>query len=755
MKYSTKLILSILILMLSVSVTIYSFLNITNGFSYIIYMIASVLSAFANTFICLIPLCSRNISINSSQFDPNFYNYDKKSFVDRKEIYNEIINQIKALDITKEKTMWIRLFGINGIGKKTLVSKIFQKYKYPKNKFYFLNNENGTGIINQLSVKYPLKNESYNESIYLHKLSRSKRTFIVISSDYSNINNHITAMMSAWNENVTNKNKLIFITLDSNSTISNLKNQSYIFEYELKKLGNEDALKFIKKLVKNKVSVNKTDIIKISDGLPATIKFICEQYNNQRNIIETTNWLEEYLKLYDDIKLCFLEFCILTLTVGRFAEVSAKKITDEDNINYFISKKILIKSKDGEYYVPVWLINAIIISNQYNKELLLAVKNLSDTLDLDKNKIKKMNILVNKDMKELAEYLKDLEQKESYTDIKEIYDKLLIKYNYEDCLQKEILMIFMKTLLKLGEYGLFGSLYPEYSIPITMNISYIDFRINILIADYYHLTSQYDKSNTIFQALLFNTELGKKHTCELNFYLAHNYRHQGKLDKAKVLFNEILTINDINNDYYVRSVTSIVSIDYFEDVNFIAKDGINRLIPLLKNETVQYNVYRHIANIYKRNYNTLDEAIKLLEEKINILEKKQLRILQDYYFELAECYRLKCKTNNAYYNLSLTYYNKALLFAELNHDINLKINTQIGKYLLRYLKDHRAENLRKDLEDLIKEAEMSDIIHYCILTILAILNKTDISKQLKSRNFYHYLKVLRSGNVNSIYITVM
>ena len=96
------------------------------------------------------------------------------------------------------------------------------------------------------------------------------------------------------------------------------------------------------------------------------------------------------MKLYDDIKLCFLEFCLLTLTVGRINEASAKKITDEDNINYFISKKILIKSRDCEYYVPVWLINAIIISNHYNKELLLAIKNLSDILDLYKNKIKKI-----------------------------------------------------------------------------------------------------------------------------------------------------------------------------------------------------------------------------------------------------------------------------------------------------------------------------------------------------------------------------
>ena len=71
--------------------------------------------------------------------------------------------------------MWIRLFGEDGIGKKALVSKLFRKYKYPLNKFYFLGSEDKIKIIDQINNKYPLKNEIYNEKIYLHKLAKSKR----------------------------------------------------------------------------------------------------------------------------------------------------------------------------------------------------------------------------------------------------------------------------------------------------------------------------------------------------------------------------------------------------------------------------------------------------------------------------------------------------------------------------------------------------------------------------------------------------
>lgn len=751
MNYIVKLVLSIFGMIIFILAAILSTLNMDT----IVLAIISGLAAFVDAFVFMIPFIFRVVSIDSSQIDPNVYNYDNKSFVDRKEIYREITNQIDTLKITKEAVMWIRLFGEDGIGKKALVSKLFQKYKYPLNKFYFLGSEDKIKIIDQINNKYPLKNEIYNEKIYLHKLAKSKRTFVVIEANYVNIDLQITEMLSDWNNEIHNKHKLIFITLDSNSSISNLKNQSYIFEYELKRLGNIDSIKFINKLLKRNSDINPNDIFKISNGLPATIKFICEQYNKTKNIIEQTNWLEQYLKLNDEIKCDFLKLCLLTLMDGKIKKKVVKSILNNYNISFLIAQKILVVTNDKKYYVPAWLINTLLISDNYKSDLLHQMELISRKIQLNPNKARKIDVLICKDSKKLLIYMRDLEKQKSYIQIKELYNKFLMEFDYKNVIDREIIIIFMKSLLELGEYGLFYSLYQKYNVPITENMSYEDFQVNLLIADYYHLTSQYDNSNLIFETLLINTDWGQKNIHELKFYLAHNLRHQGELEKAKFIFNELLTINDISNKYYVRAVTSIVSIDIFENNNFDPEEALHKLEPLIANETVKYNVYRHIANIYKRQSSTLDQAIKFLKEKINDLEISQLRILQDYYFELAECYRIKCKNNKAYYNFALTYYNKALLFAELNHDINLKINVQIGKALLNYLNDRRIDRLKKSLEFLMTEASISQVISYCILTLLSIINNTDISKQLEKQHFFHYLQVLESKDVNSMYITVM
>lgn len=751
MNYILKLVISILGMIIFILAATLSYLNMDT----IVLTIISALAAFVDAFVFMIPFIFHLVSIDSSQIDPNIYNYDKKHFVDRKEIYREIINQINALKITKETVMWIRLFGEDGIGKKTLVSKLFQKYKYPFNKFYFLGSENKIKMIDQINNKYPLKNEVYNKKIYLHKLAKSKRTFVIIEANYVNIDLQITEMLSDWNNDIHNNHKLIFITLDSNSSISNLKNQSYIFEYELKRLGSKDSIKFINKLLRRNANINPNDIFKISNGLPATIKFICEQYNKTKKIIEQTNWLESYIKLNDEMKSGFFKLCLITLIEEKIDDKDVKAIVNESITTRLIAQNILIVTNDNKYYVPAWLVNTILISDNYKKDLLCEMKLISEKLQLSSQKVRKINILICKDSKKLLDYVKELEKQKSYIQIKEMYNKFLIEYDYDNIIHRDIIIIFMKSLLELGEYGLFNSLYIKYNVPITEDMPYENFQVNLLIADYYHLTSQYDESNAIFETLLINTDWGEKNIYELKFYLAHNLRHQGELKKAKFLFNELLIINDINNKYYVRAVTSIVAIDYFENKNFNPKEALDKLEPLIANETVKYNVYRHIANIYKRQPNTLDQAVKFLKEKINELEKIQLRILQDYYFELAECYRIKCKNNKSYYNLALTYYNKALLFAELNHDINLKLNVQIGKTLLNYLNDGHIDRLKKSLESLITEASISQVISYCILTLLAIIDKNDISKQLKERHFFHYLQVLESQDVNSVYITVM
>ncbi|MBO6244612.1 MAG: hypothetical protein J6O41_08685, partial [Clostridia bacterium] len=352
--------------------------------------------------------------------------------------------------------------------------------------------------------------------------------------------------------------------------------------------------------------------------------------------------------------------------------------------------------------------------------------------------------------------IEDLFNKKEYSKIKEYYYKLLIDYNYEIKNERKILLLFMRTFLILGEYSSFKYMKNKYSVPLTYNISEDDFEYNMLCADYYHLTSQYSKSNTIYFMLRDNTKIGKFKETEIDFSLAHNFRHEGKFDESYFMFKTIMDSVSEESIVYKRALTGLLSIEYFKDEHKFDKDNIYLLYRAINQDDVKYNIIRHIANIEKRCNNDIDKAIILLRANLIELEKKNLRLLQDYYFEIGECLRFKCRSNKSYYNESLVYLNKALLFAEKNHDINLHLSVQISKLLLQYSIDKNKKNLKKSLQSILELSKISIVIHYCVLTLLSILNETDlISFQLKEKGFFHYFRVLESKDITSIHITVM
>lgn len=128
----------------------------------------------------------------------------------------------------------------------------------------------------------------------------------------------------------------------------------------------------------------------------------------------------------------------------------------------------------------------------------------------------------------------------------------------------------------------------------------------------------------------------------------------------------------------------------------------------------------------------------------------------DYYFELAECYRQLCENNISYYNDAIINYNLALIFAESNHDINLKLCAQFGKALVRYQKDKNKKQLSKSLYLLLDDAKISYVIYYALLTAINILNNDDsIRSRLEDMGFGHYIKVLDSKEIHLLRIMVM
>lgn len=146
----------------------------------------------------------------------------------------------------------------------------------------------------------------------------------------------------------------------------------------------------------------------------------------------------------------------------------------------------------------------------------------------------------------------------------------------------------------------------------------------------------------------------------------------------------------------------------------------------------------------------------MLTEKISELDKVHLRIVYDYYFELAECYRQMCRENISYYNDAIFNYNYALIFAESNHDINLKLCAQFGKALVYFQKNKNKTQLNKSINNLLNDAKISDIIYYAMLTVIGILdNDNSILPTLTTFGFGNYIQVLNSKEINSLHIMVM
>ena len=749
-----KIIVSICLLVLCITSAIINGISCEGRLKLVGILISSIV-AFADMFLALIPCIFTQLSIKSSQIDPNRYNYKKRNFVDRKFVFSDITRQISSLATTTENIMWIRLYGEDGIGKKTFVSKIFQKYKYPFNRFYFIDDVEGLDIIELICEKYPINNISYvNSEIYLHNLSKARRTFVVLEAKSNDLSERATRLLTKWCERIGLKHKLILIVLDKTSEKAVIGNQAIVFEYKLDRLIEEDSKMLTERLLKHKCS-KANDIIQAADGLPAAIKTLCNYYLKGKEHFESSDWIEVFFRLKNNSKKTFLDFCILSIVRGSFTLSVAYSIVDNQTISFFVDSNLLVKTSYDVLYVPMWIVKTILISEKYNKQIKCEIDYLNQKSILIENENKQMIALIEKNPIEILDVLRCFVNDGALIQIKEFYSKLNVIFDIEDNQHKQIIIIIMESLLKLGEYGLFNNSFTKLVVHISRNMSNIDFRFNLLIADYFHLTSQYDKSNAIY-FMLNNTVQGRLNELELKFNLAHNFRHMGKLSTAKRLFYEIERTADHNNKFYIRAVTSRISIEYFMDNSFKADIALSELFSLAEQPEVRFNVYRHIANIYRRTEDGLDKATSLLIESINELNKLPLRIVYDYYFELAECYRQMCRKNISHYNDAILNYNYALIFAESNHDINLKLCAQFGKALVCYQKDKNKKRLKTVINNLLNDAKISDVIYYAMCTILDVLDCDNSTlPKLTELGFNHYICVLNSQEVNSLYITVM
>ena len=753
MKYRDKLILCIIgcfVFVLSPIITFY-FTENTSSPIFIIICVLSGFAAFIDAFVFMLPYFFSYKAIKSSNINPNKYSYKRRLFVDRKLVYKNIKTQIKSLDKSNENTIWIKLCGTDGIGKKALTSKLFYNFHYPLNKFFFINNNTATNNLQECIVeKYSLNNET-NEKFFYNNLKALKRTFIIIPFDNANMNTSIVGFMSAWMHNIQHNKKLIIISLDSKQSTKNTnRNNTYLFEFEIKQLTTDYSKELINKIVTKIPDEDVDKIATISKGNPEHIKYLCDKYKEIPDGILITERLDMELRMSENVKKEFFKLCIYTIADKKVPEYTIKNDIKQ---NLYVTKKIIIENCN--IYVSEWLLNALIISNKYFNDFENAINMLVKQNLITKEECLIAKAIVFKKSEDILNILNVLERKKDYKFIKNMFIKTYYSMKCNSNKEKkQILCKFARVLLLLGEYDLIcNPLLTEKTILLN-NSSNEDKELTYLCADYYHLTSDYNNSNILFELLLEITK-DPNYKLQLQFNIAHNYRHSGELKTAIEKFESILKLANKDSDLYVRSLTSIKSIEYFNIgyQNSLIKDLAN----IHCTSDARYNIIRHIISIQRRKKETLDNAIDLCLKTIKELEHINLRIIYDYYFELAECYRTKyAYGDDFYYSESLTFYNKSHMFAEMNSDINLRLNSIIGKSFLEYIHNKNAKKLYKQMTALLNTSkQVSKLIYYSILTITNIINDSNYYEKFDEEQFGYYNEIMVSKNLDFFHLTVM
>lgn len=752
LKYQFKLTLSIIGLLIFTAGAILSVcIPETSVNEKLILGIFCGAAAFVDAFVFMIPFIFSYQAIKFSNINPNRYSYNRKTFVDRKIIYKTIKNQIKSLDKSNENTIWIKLCGTDGIGKKTLVSKLFNNFHYPNNKFFFINQSASiNNLFECLKEKYPLDNES-GETLYYNKLKSRKRTFIVIPFDDAKMNTSVVAFMTNWMRKINHKYKLIIISLDNKQSAKSVNStNTYLFEFEVKPLMVADSKKLIKNIASNLTKSEIDKIANISEGIPENIKYICDKYVRFPEGIQVTERTDMELRMRKEVKSEFFKLCVLSIANSTIVKSFIKDPELFDEL--CATKKIYVENKN--IYVSEWLLNSLLLSDKYKYNFMEAMDSLKKSRLLNKEKYLFVKAVVLKIPNDILLVLENLDKQQNYKLIKYIYLKTYFSLGYSsETTKKQIAIIFFKALLQLGEYDLVSEAFSKINTKL-LSRNKEDYEINYLFADYYHLTSDYKKSNDIFESLFSFTKNSEDYL-KLRFNLAHNKRHSGNIIEAYTEFVSLINDTEKNSNIYIRSVTAKISIDYF--IKGYQESLIKELEEVIDNSNARFNVFRHIISLYRRNFDKLDDAISLCLTKLKELNDLNLRIIYDYYFELAECYRMKFVNGDSfYYSESLTYYNKALIFSEMNSDANLRLNSIIGKSLLEFSKNNNRKKLYKQMDEIIVEGEkISSLIYGSILTILEVLNDSKDCEFLKNSQFKYYYEIFKAKNIELFNLTVM
>lgn len=696
-----------------------------------------------------------------------------KTFVDRKAEFKTICKYVKSAK--NFKRLRIDISGKPGIGVKSL---IYKTDFYFKNKFFY-----ECCRISQLEKdivlywKEFIDIDNYTDKeigiIINNKIKRNK-TYIFFVENYikSNID-YIMKLFDFWNPK--EKGRLVIVTgthiynndiPDKNS----IDNSCYV---RLNVLDDE----YIEQICKNNKLNNENyikEIKELSKGIPAYADYLSRKNLPDETVDDLEESVNRILNSESNLEIA------LNILANQFLNLH-----NDYKIKSYDLEILLNIDEAGNTVISSWVFQ--LMNDSIKSKLTDKILETINSQNCQNDLFLLCKYLLEDNVQKFTNNLNAIFKNQDYNLIYEFVDKIELFNLKLDVLKewlknKEVFYIFYETYLKLGYYykanEFLKSVEKTLDHPFIYahkEMSLIDVKLFIANIDYYHSINDFETSNHLVEILQseYYDKISNKNY-NIQFKYAHNLRHAGELNEADKLFQDIINNAPINTVEYVRSCYSILSDVTFRGKSQVCINGkINNVFDLLNElrqievkgqNDLEYSIARHIGIYYKRQEQNYNKSYEYFESVIASWKKNsKVRIIYDFYFEVAEAYRMEfnIKKRQEFYINALNYYELAILFADQNNDCNLMANALMGKLLLEKSRISRKHQLTKELNDIQYYVDKSNSqinkFNYKIIARFCANNKnySDLIDYSHANEWLYHEEILKLNKIDMLQLTVM
>lgn len=660
--------------------------------------------------------------------------YDATEYVNRDE------EQKVLTELEHGNHRIIYITGCSGIGKTLFLYKILNEIN-TENKihgfkavYFYIDFNYGPddSFCSQLNIPKGSNIDSIVESI--KDACNEKKTIILIDNSQD-----IQTVIDEFILKLKNKDVNFRFVVASKNT----KNPKAFF-IQLREFKKNDIITLAKKINIKIKDHQVSEIQRVTYGLPVFVTFLIkdiadnaidikltDSYRIQDYIISKTRTLNEY-KSYNTVLECLLLISFyavydnkLNKNEGKslFQEISDRnlKCLQEHSFIFYDNNVIKIDQSIAQ-----------IIREEFEDKRFMLYKKIYEQFNKKNDcKRKYFFLLLTQEIIEkndIKAFLFQMLTSKNYQYLVKLFDKTNTNLNITICNDDEFFQVYiycyLSSLVELGEYTIAKNYIESDDFndlllinPINLDLA---FKVEYLISDLYHLMCEYDRSLEQIDIMKGKYQ-NNTYQAKLLWLQGHIYRHQGNLSAALDNFNGILYGDySVNIEkIIVKSMYSIISIHmFFMTKSFSFEDKFeeldNYLLTLNDKTKYESSINRHKAIYKKRIMNRHDDSLILLSETIKKIEAKPERILYDYYFEIAEVYRILAQNEkDEYYKKAEENYQKAIDFSSAMNDFNLFENCKLGFVLLKIKNSSISrEDIKNEINKLTSKFTKDRFLNY-------------------------------------------